>query len=401
MPRFTIPPQYPAAIDWANPITRGLAFAYQPGFLRDAVTGKPATKTGGAYAAQGGSIVTQGTVVSTGITTGTGALLAPLANSTLIAVAARYNSTTNLSAGGSSIYCERGSSGNDIFKLGWGGPGNGAEFTHRDDAATLSQVRAPLANSQITDNAPHFYAVQKFGTGCNVFADDSVANIGSGLGAGTFTDATLTRTIGSDFGDASAMWDGRIDLVAGWSRTLSDAEIKSLRANPSQLFKQRLRFPPYVSQNLPLTGTMPAAQSPNAAALTGAVATSGASALAQGAQSAALTGAVANPPARTGAIPAAPAPNAATLTGTVSLSGSVPAVQRQTAVLTGGPVVGGTAALQQGAPIPTITATNTISVAANQRYLIVARVRVYAVKADGNRVLSVAARPRNYTAKLQ
>lgn len=238
MQQFVVQPQYAAGINWGNPITRGLLFAYLPGLMRDLVKNTLVTANSGVFTKIGSSIVTQGAVPYTGIITGTGPLLGPLSNSTIMAIAARYNGITNLSSNGSAIYCERAAAGNDIYKLGLG-PTNSSqgEFTFRNDAASLIQPRFTLAPNVLVDNRAHFYMARVAPGVTESISDDY--RVTDTFPGGAFTDA-VTRTIGSDFGDTNSMWDGRIDLVAGWNRTLSLLEEKFLRTNPYQLF----RIPP-------------------------------------------------------------------------------------------------------------------------------------------------------------
>jgi hypothetical protein len=247
MTRFTTQPQGVALIDWGNPITQGLAFANLPALWRDSVSGKGCTFTGlVSKVFQGNSIIIDGSVQNNlGFSIGSTFVLGGASNSTFIGVASRYRGTTNHSVGGSAIYCERtNASGVDIYKLETTNTGL-CRLTLRDDAATLLQFTTPLSNNQFTDNAPHFYACRRAVTVATVWADDSTNTVSAGVPSGTYKNANPLRTLGSDALDASAVWDGRIDLAAGWLRALGDAEIRSLRANPWQIFRRPVGITPW------------------------------------------------------------------------------------------------------------------------------------------------------------
>lgn len=248
----TTQPQGPAQIDWGNPIARGLEFAILPGLRHDS-----ALKVGGVYSfgvgtsAFGASMSAPGTDRNNGIVLRSGQLLGPLQNSTVVAIArttAAYLYGTNgvesdglIGSSGNALYCERGSSGNDIYKLGLAGLGDtvpAVEFTYRNDGATLLQQRV---TKLVNDGSSHFYAATKAGTSHSVFVDNLRSTGTFGSGSTAFTDASNQMRIGSDQGDAQASWNGFIDVVMGWSRALSDAEIKSLSDNPWQIFAPQAR----------------------------------------------------------------------------------------------------------------------------------------------------------------
>lgn len=107
------------------------------------------------------------------------------------------------------LYCERGSAGNDIFKLEVS-DGSTLRFTYRDDAGTLNQ---PTGTINVCDGRWHQIAFTKAATTLKVYVD-TVLDINSTLTAtDTLTDATLKTYIGADQADGNADYRGFIDDI--------------------------------------------------------------------------------------------------------------------------------------------------------------------------------------------
>lgn len=243
----TSQPQELVGIDWSNPLTVGLELAYLPGHLTDSSGKIPGVLTLGTATERFGASITQpGTNRDNGLVVKSGQLLGPLQESTIIGIAsttAGYfggasGSETDgfLGSGGNAIYSERGSSGNDIYKVGAVAinPNEGTEFTYRNDAGTLLQQRI---FGTVLDGKPHFYGAVKNGTSHTAYLEKISTTGTFGSGSSAFTDATNQIRIGADRGGIESSWNGQIDLVAGWSRALSDSEIKDLVDNPWQIFE--------------------------------------------------------------------------------------------------------------------------------------------------------------------
>ncbi len=154
--------------------------------------------------------------------------------------------TTTLNANGQPIYCERGSSGNDILKFE--GPASGAHpgffITFRNDGGTLKQV---FGTTDVHDGAWHTGAVRKVGTtDISVWVDGHLDVASTTAAADTFTNATNETWLGRDKGDSSATFNGDMDFVYCWNRALSDMEIGALTIQPYQLFAlpRRMWFAP-------------------------------------------------------------------------------------------------------------------------------------------------------------
>ena len=245
----TSQPQDAVGVDWSNPLTRGLEFAYLPGHRRDSAGKLPGVPLLGVNTTSfGASIVQPGTDSNNGLVIKSGQLLGPLQNSTVIGIAstsATININDQGTAGqigtnGNAIYCERGAvDGNDIYKLGASGvTSQNAEFTYRNDAGTLLQSRM---YGTLNDGKSHLFGAVKRGTQHIAYLDKSSTSGTFGSGSTAFTNASNQMIIGSDAGDSLASWNGKIDLVSGWSRALSDAEVKSLSDNPWQIFEPEVQ----------------------------------------------------------------------------------------------------------------------------------------------------------------
>lgn len=245
-------PQNLIGIDWSNPITKGMEFCYLPGILTNLVNRTSlATRRDTNTKTLGTAIYTPGTATTNGVnvTNGSGKLLGPLQQSSLIAfssttaglISVGSNTDGLISTNGNAIYSERAASGNDIYKLCWSCDSNAltlyAEFTYRNDGGTLLQHRINIGRKN--NGIPIFSAVTKNGTAHYVYCAGLGASGTFGSSSTAFTDAGLQRLINADLGDGTASWNGVTYFVIGFSRTLSINELNSLNKNPWQLFKSQ------------------------------------------------------------------------------------------------------------------------------------------------------------------
>lgn len=329
-------PQRAVGIDWGNPITQGMLFCYLPG-LREDLTKRTSAGSFGASvtSARGASMICAGTSGFGGliVANGTGPLLGPLQTSTVFAIA-----STTLAA--KTLYCERSST--DIYKL-MSGPTNGANFVYRNDAGTILQQQ--VTNAAAIDGKPHSWACVKDGTTHSVYSDDLTSSGTFGSGSSAFTEASIYRILGMD-PNSGEYWNGVQDLVVGWGRALSAAELALLRANPYQIFApQSIPFPESAGGGSPdgnatgapaatsLTaptatgsGSAQASAAPASSSLTAPTATASASAQASGAL--AVSSLTAPTATATGSALASGAPAGVTLTaptGTASAAGNATA----------------------------------------------------------------------------
>jgi concanavalin A-like lectin/glucanase superfamily protein len=155
-----------------------------------------------------------------------GAILATLVNASVVAA---VRSTRVGGTSGLAIYCERGSSGNDIWKVEQAqtSAANKLRFTHRDDAATLNQLNSTDA---LNDSKPHIVAVTKAGTAIKFYIDGFANGTGTLTGNDTLTNATIDSRIGADKADTSVNWKDQIGFVALFSRALTAGEVGRISA---------------------------------------------------------------------------------------------------------------------------------------------------------------------------
>lgn len=150
-----------------------------------------------------------------------GALVAGLVNSTLIVSikSGAWTGSTN------AVYCERGSSGNDIWKLVQIDSTH-LRFVHRDDAGTLTNGGNETTAS--CDGVPRVVGIAKASKGI-IYYRDGLANGTQALAGGdTMTNATLEARIGSDKGDGTCPWTSLIGFVALFGKTLAPAEMMAV-----------------------------------------------------------------------------------------------------------------------------------------------------------------------------
>jgi hypothetical protein len=236
-------------VDWANPLTKNMVFAYLPGLRKD-LTGRAGigeVRGTGTIASPTG-LYTTGTINDSGLRIhNTLPLLGGRYQSTVIAVAKTSAGLLNavgtegdglISNSGNAIYCERGATGSAIYKLGalyWPtGPALRSEFTCRSDANVLTQVFQ--TDATINNGRYHFFAgVRNGGT-----VSSRVNNLTASSAYGGGTDfSNVQRRINSDAGDLTSIWNGTTSLCAGWHRSLSTGELDELYKNPWQIFKAK------------------------------------------------------------------------------------------------------------------------------------------------------------------
>lgn len=152
----------------------------------------------------------------------TGVIAATEATST---VSLWFRTSASSIGGGYPIYGERGSSGNDIYKLDYGDGSSVAEpfFTWRNDAGSVMQVR-PSTVGGYNDNKWHHFLVTISGTAIQMYID-GVFSGSNTIGDKNFTDPGLESRIGAD---TTAHFPGSIDEVRIYNRALSAAQVSAL-----------------------------------------------------------------------------------------------------------------------------------------------------------------------------
>ena len=232
-------PQFPAPIDWSNPVNIGLQATFSPvmGVMFD-------TSLSGAIR----STVDTGTRqvsdpgVSRGYTAGQRSTFASssrygLTGAMTIVVIFDANTLTNYSA---LLSCQDTTTTNG-WELRLGASSGSSEvLMHRANAADYRQF-ATAANRFTAGSKNNFLAVTcapTIETAPVVYANGILYNTASIAGAitGSPTASTSTLDIGARTAGTTQL-DGAVLFAALWSRALSAAEIESLRRNHAQVYQ--------------------------------------------------------------------------------------------------------------------------------------------------------------------
>lgn len=127
------------------------------------------------------------------------------------------------------IYCERASSGNDIFKMqiNQSSPWNDLELVLRDDAGSLQFFNN--STDVIKDGTFHFCAITNSSGTLQAYVDGSADGASAAqTPSNTYTNSGIESRIGTDAGDSGANYTGVTDEVGLWTRALSSTEISEL-----------------------------------------------------------------------------------------------------------------------------------------------------------------------------
>jgi hypothetical protein len=244
LPAFFISGGIPQ-INWEHPITQNLAGLWVPGIaqfnfvkgtqlaIMDTTNiGFRASPYGTAYALNGANLSLGFQSLDVPYLAKSGGV-----NWTIWGIAELNNSIPGGLVNGASLYGERGSSGNDIIKLDFSYSSaafDNMEIVLRDDAGTLLKVNTAVDGSR--DGMFHSWAGTKIGNGgsnnVTLWKDGQIHAQGSWTGVDSYTDATLTSTIGYDIFDTSGNWPGMIAIVGVWTRALNQSEILLLQNDP-------------------------------------------------------------------------------------------------------------------------------------------------------------------------
>lgn len=126
------------------------------------------------------------------------------------------------------IYCERASSGNDIFKLEINTTGR-LRLTYRDDAGTLNQ---PTNNSgkPVNNGTWHQVGFIKSGTSITIIVDGAIDHTATLTANDTMTNSPFSAEIGHDVADSASWFFDDIDEVRLYTRALTMVEVNELYA---------------------------------------------------------------------------------------------------------------------------------------------------------------------------
>ena len=230
MGRIRVPrtsqPQGAVGIDWANPLSRGLVFAWIP--ATDQLL-KPGA-VGGTVNRYGKGISTNGSSTYEYLNS------APVFDLNECSLTAMLTPQNINGASSFAVSAGQNASANPLFMIGQGATSNQLGFRTRDNAGTDIEAKGASADwangvsSVVTGTRSKTASLQR------VFAaGKQVASIAAGTAAATtfdrFAIGCLLRS------SAALFWQGSTNLVLIHNRALSDTEIKSLSANPWQIFQ--------------------------------------------------------------------------------------------------------------------------------------------------------------------
>jgi hypothetical protein len=355
---WTQQPQQAVGIDWSNPITRGLQFAITPTvtlpFSDSSI--KTASRNGIAYdygasrqtqvAHQPGMQLTGALTLVVGCRARTFSNYSPLISKT---DSADTNQPFELrlgdSATGAGLSVARANTSVKVFTVG------GSAVTANTDL-----LIATTFPSGLIEAVPTFYYGQ---LGGSLTINASPAPAGGGSGAATDIGGKIY--VGRRAGGVTQL-DGLIYFSYGFNRVLSAAEIRSLSANPWQIFAP-IRRQLFVADagGGGVTGTGSLSQSAQTLSASGSVSIGATASLTQAAQTLASNGTV----AIAGSASLSQAAQTLSATGTVAAAGSITGTATlnqtaQTLAATGLIAISGTASLAQSAQ--TLSASGAIQI---------------------------------------
>jgi len=233
--KWTRQPQYPAQIDWSNPLTLGLLGAISASSKDGTIVGAPAFEVSSAGVAlkTNGSTLISKTVAS------------PISSATLLIVGNAVNSASAnvfLSSFGTN------SGGNQTFVIQ--PPSSGGSSPLRalirvaDGGGVSTRESATYKNNADSIIDDHVFAAVYYGTSkLDLYLDGKLDN---GTTANTAASGNVTALDNIALGGIKRGTNGystgiRQHLALGFNRALSASEINSLSANPWQIFKAPAR----------------------------------------------------------------------------------------------------------------------------------------------------------------
>ena len=256
-------PQQPVGIDWGNPLTRALAFAWNAESPRIEVskgiqadtnnTSRIASVKGVAAKSTAGqtNIEWNREFISTSNGAGTG-------DCTMVVIADPVNAGAE-----QHIFAQKNDAGGSPFNQvamlanSNGGGGLSGAFCLLVYSASGGNAVAVSASANLDGNF-HVWAGVRRGTNIFLYRDGRQIATASAAG-GAITQSPARRTaIGSRGNGTTAGYDRSATFAASFNRALSDAEIKSLSDNPWQIF-QPVNRPIFVPTSAVISISRPSA----------------------------------------------------------------------------------------------------------------------------------------------
>lgn len=231
-PPWTRQPQGAVEIDWSNPLTRGLVICtYAGNNFREMVTNKPSTITSATYAPTKDGVALKNSASSFSIET---PVNTDFGNALTWLIGATPDGLGGASAG--RFVEKRTAAANTQVEVLFC---NGSSFELQRNGGSAQTISVAGA---ITTGVYANWAVRVSAFTSN--ADAAMFKNGVSLTLTTNTAGTGSRTtnaanyvLGNRTSDSLRNFNGRIYFAYRWNRALSDNEIKSISANPYQIFK--------------------------------------------------------------------------------------------------------------------------------------------------------------------
>lgn len=262
-------PRLKVAIDWSNPITRGMTFAAYPigGTMFDAVSGARGAPSGTTPPVLTNTTGQRGMLHISGAATVSYSDFGALPRPADLALNGGTIFAWGASAGAGGI-AERND--NNTVNAGWsagvdsGGRLNflvehsSSNYVKRTTSAVgtgaTSMAIVALANPFVDTDTAFYVGGQPAST---VLLNGGAGTSGSELARSLYVGRAAFNSAGSAF---AGSFNGTLELVAMWNRQLSAAEIASLHANRYQIFRQTSRrsvayLPSATGVTINLTGT--------------------------------------------------------------------------------------------------------------------------------------------------
>lgn len=312
--RYTQQPQQAAQIDWSNPITQGLAFAFVHGAVAFGfcVSGQNPIPYAGATqiqtplgtAARSTSTSTRAYVLGNNGISGQNYSLFAVGTATSTAVTQSAIDSDN---GVSQRYVQ--------FRL------NNGKVDLIPFSASASVTGQPVFANALTQSE----LMRGFTMGATVSPTRTAAFQNGQIATATPSNlvsipAGSNLSIGARITNATGWATGGLGCAYGWSRTLSDAEMQSLAANPWQIFKMPARRLWYATTSASdATGALATTLDDTAFAASGQIVAQGAFASTLSGTAFTASGTVGNAPV--GTIASTLADASMTFTGSVTNTG--------------------------------------------------------------------------------
>lgn len=238
---WTEQPQTAAGVDWGNPLSQALSFAWNAfAPTIDVVSNSAGTISGGSTtgASTKGIAFSSSAGVSNGINFGSS--YKPIkANSTNYTILSLAKPVPN-GSGVRQTFWAQGDDGGSPFRqytlmADGAGAGVGSIELQQYDGAVIALA---YSNTLAVNNQWRAFVGRRSGSTADVFVDGKNATISSSGTYGVSVDTTGPTYVSGVSGQSRALVSGNA-LVLVWNRALSDAEIASVSANPWQLFAPR------------------------------------------------------------------------------------------------------------------------------------------------------------------